>query len=335
MDRLVSVAPMMDWTDRHCRFFHRLLSRRTLLYTEMLTSSAVIHGDRQRLLRMDPAERPVALQLGGSEPEELAKAARIAEDCGYDEINLNVGCPSDRVQRGRFGACLMHEPDTVAECVAAMVAAVRVPVTVKTRTGVDQRDRYEDLADFVAQVSTAGCQVFVLHARKAWLQGLSPKQNRELPPLCYPLVHRLKRDFPKLTVILNGGIRSLDQGAAQLPSVDGFMLGRAAYHDPYLLAEVDRRFFGATAPSTGRSHIVRCLLPYIDAHLAEGGRLPNVTRHILGLYHGQPGAKVWRRTLSQRAHLPGAGGALLEDALAEVEGEAFPAERRRASMAAG
>jgi len=319
---------MMDWTDRHCRYFHRLLTRHALLYTEMLTSGAVIHGDRERLLRFDPAEHPLALQLGGSEPEELAQAAAIGEACGYDEVNLNVGCPSDRVQRGRFGACLMREPETVAAGVMAMRAAVGIPVTVKTRIGVDDRDRYRDLVDFVARVAAAGCLVFVIHARKAWLQGLSPKQNRELPPLRYDWVHWLKRDFPQLTVILNGGVLSLEQGAAHLPALDGFMLGRAAYHDPYQLAGADQRFYGLTAPPVPRAQAVQRLLPYVEAHLAEGGRLPNVTRHLLGLFHGQPGAKSWRRVLSQGAHRPGAGPELLEAALAAVAAEGARSERR-------
>lgn len=333
--RTVSVAPMMDWTDRHCRYFHRLLSKRTLLYTEMLTSAAVVHGDRGRLLRFDPAEHPVALQLGGSDHDELARAAVIGEAFGYDEINLNVGCPSDRVQRGRFGACLMLEPETVAQCVAAMQAAVSVPVTVKTRIGVDDRDRYEDLAAFISRVAEAGCQVFIVHARKGWLQGLSPKQNRELPPLHYERVYRLKADFPHLTFVLNGGIQSLEQGLGHLPGLDGIMLGRTAYHDPYQLALVDRWVNAEAATPVSRAAVVAAMLPYVRRHLLEGGRLPDISRHMLALFHGQPGAKLWRRTISQGAHLPGAGAELLKDALEAVEREALQVKWRRQHAESG
>ncbi len=333
--RRVSVAPMMDWTDRHCRYFHRLLSSRTLLYSEMLTSAAVVHGDYARLLRFHPAEHPVALQLGGSDPKQLARAAVLAESFGYDEINLNVGCPSDRVQRGRFGACLMLEPEIVAECVATMCTAVAVPVTVKTRIGVDDSDRYEDLAAFVARVAEAGCRIFIVHARKAWLQGLSPKQNRELPPLRYDRVYRLKAEFPQLTIILNGGIQSLEQGLDHLPGLDGIMLGRAAYHDPYQLAAADQRGYAEPATPVERGEVVAAMLPYVRAHMEEGGRLPEVSRHMLGLFHGQPGAKLWRRLISQGAHLPGAGPELLEAALEAVEREAHRAAERRPSHRGG
>jgi tRNA-dihydrouridine synthase A len=318
LDRLISVAPMLDWTDRHYRFFLRLLTRHTLLYTEMVTTGAVLRGDRERLLGYDPAEHPLALQLGGSEPGELARCAGIAAEFGYDEVNLNVGCPSDRVQSGRFGACLMAEPDLVAECVAAMRAAVNLPVTVKTRIGIDGRDSYEELVDFVARVATGGCEVFVIHARKAWLNGLSPKENRQIPPLRYEIVHRIKRDFPGLTVVLNGGLTDLDQVAEQLRQVDGVMIGRAAYENPYLLAGVDRRFFGSSAPPSSRHQVIRAFLPYVEAQLRQGTPLHCMTRHILGLFQGVPGARAWRRHLSERACRHGAGVEVLEATLREV-----------------
>ncbi len=318
LDRLISVAPMLDWTDRHYRFFLRLLTRHTLLYTEMVTTGAVLRGDRERLLGYDPAEHPLALQLGGSEPGELARCAGIAAEFGYDEVNLNVGCPSDRVQSGRFGACLMAEPDLVAECVAAMRAAVNLPVTVKTRIGIDGRDSYEELVDFVARVAMGGCEVFVIHARKAWLNGLSPKENRQIPPLRYEIVHRIKRDFPGLTVVLNGGLTDLDQVAEQLRQVDGVMIGRAAYENPYLLAGVDYRFFGSSAPPSSRHQVIRALLPYVEAQLRQGTPLHCMTRHILGLFQGVPGARAWRRHLSERACRHGAGVEVLEAALREI-----------------
>ncbi len=318
LDRLLAIAPMLDWTDRHCRYFLRLLTRHTLLYTEMITTGAALRGDRERLLAHDPAEHPLALQLGGSDPAELARCARIAADWGYDEVNLNVGCPSDRVQSGRFGACLMAEPDLVAECVAAMRAAADLPVTVKSRIGIDGRDAYEELADFVRRVAAGGCAVFIVHARKAWLSGLSPKQNREIPPLRYEIVHRLKRDFPELTVVLNGGLITLEQVAEQLRQVDGAMIGRAAYENPYLLAEADERFFGASAPPPGRHQVVRALLPYLEKQLRAGTPLHCMTRPILGLFQGLPGARAWRRTLSERACRRGAGVEVVEAALARV-----------------
>jgi tRNA-dihydrouridine synthase A len=316
----LSVAPMMDWTDRHCRAFHRTLTSRALLYTEMLTTGAVLHADRERLMGFDAFERPVALQLGGSDPADLAQAARIGEAMGYDEINLNVGCPSDRVQSGRFGACLMREPELVAECMAAMIAAVGVPVTVKCRIGVDDQDPEEALYRLVDLSAQAGVRTFVVHARKAWLAGLSPKENRDIPPLDYPLVYRLKRDRPGLTVIINGGITSLDEAEAHLAQgVDGVMLGRAAYHEPALLGQVDRRLFGE-----GRDmdpfEAVRAFMPYVEARLAEGWRLPAITRHMLGLFHGQPGARSWRRILTVEAIRPGAGAEVIERALEAVGG---------------
>jgi tRNA-dihydrouridine synthase A len=301
------VAPMIDWTDRHCRMFHRSLSRRARLYTEMIAAAAVLHGDRERLLAFDPAERPLALQLGGADPRELARAARIGEDFGYDEINLNVGCPSDKVQSGRFGACLMASPELVAECVAAMSAAVRIPVTVKHRLGIDDQDTEETLERFVTTVASGGCRLFIVHARKAWLHGLDPKQNREIPPLDHPRVHRLGRDHPELDVVLNGGIGSLAQAEPHLAHVDGVMLGRAAYQTPWLLSHVDHRFFGAENTVANRHEAVSGFLPYMERQLAEGVPLHHMTRHMLGLFHGQPGARRWRRQLSENAHRAGAG----------------------------
>ena len=311
-----SVAPMMDWTDRHCRFFHRLLAPRALLYTEMVTASAVLHGDRARLLGYDEAEHPVALQLGGSEPDELAQAARIGAALGYDEVNLNVGCPSDRVQSGRFGACLMREPALVRDCVAAMrqaCAPLGVPVTVKCRIGVDDQDEYEGLAAFVEQVQASGCDVFIVHARKAWLQGLSPKENREVPPLNYARVYRLKQEHPALTVVINGGVSGVDEVCAHLDHVDGVMLGRTAYHEPYRLAEIEHALHGTPLPD--RDEVLARLRPYVEAHLARGDRLQHITRHILGLYQGLPGARAFRRVLSEQAHRADAGWDVVERAL--------------------
>jgi tRNA-dihydrouridine synthase A len=317
----LSVAPMMDWTDRHCRYVHRLLSRNALLYTEMVTAPAVIHGDRERLLGFDPAEHPIALQLGGSDPAQLAEATRIAADYGYDEINLNVGCPSDRVQSGSFGAVLMESPGLVADCVAAMIAASPVEVTVKCRIGVDDQVPEEILPEFLSRVAAAGVNRFTIHARKAWLQGLSPKENREVPPLDYDLVFAIKETFPHLHLSINGGISSLEAAEGFLArSIDGVMIGRAAYHQPAdILAEADRRIWG---DDTGRSaeEVVRAMLPYIEVHLASGGRLHQITRHMLGLFHGRPGARHWRRILSEGAHEEGAGLPLVLKALAEVEG---------------
>ncbi len=311
----VCVAPMMDYTDRHFRYFVRLMTRHTLLYTEMVTSGAILHGDHRRFLEFHPAEHPVALQLGGSEPQALAACAKHAADYGYDEVNLNVGCPSDRVQSGRFGACLMNEPKLVAECVAAMRSASPVPVTVKTRIGVDDRDSYEELTEFVATVAGAGCKVFIIHARKAWLKGLSPKENREIPPLRYDVAARLKRDFPDLTVVVNGGVQTLEAMQAHLGEFDGVMVGREAVSNPYLFASVDKRFFGAAAAPLSRPDILRAWLPYIGAQLQEGVPLARVTRHALGLFHGCAGARAWRRALSEEATRPGAGLAVLHQAL--------------------
>ncbi len=313
---------MMDWTDRHCRYFLRLISRRVLLYTEMVTTGAIIHGDRARFLRFDPDEHPVALQLGGSEPGELATCARLGEDWGYDEINLNVGCPSDRVQSGRFGACLMATPGVVADCVAAMREAVSVDVTVKHRIGIDDRDSYGELCDFVGRVSEAGARTFIVHARKAWLQGLSPKENREIPPLSYETVHRLKGDFPHLEIVINGGITTLDQALDQLDRVDGVMIGRAAYHDPWLLADADRRLFGDDHPLPSRHDIVELMIPYIERECAAGTPLGRITRHLLGLFQGRPRARAWRRHISENAHRRGADARVVLDAAERVPREA-------------
>jgi tRNA-dihydrouridine synthase A len=310
---------MMDWTDRHCRVLHRQLTARALLYTEMLTTGAILHGDRARLLAFDPAEHPVALQLGGSDPAELVEAARIGEAEGYDEINLNVGCPSDRVQSGRFGACLMREPELVAECMAAIAAAVKVPATVKCRIGVDDQDPDESLFRLVDLCAAAGVRHFVVHARKALLQGLSPKENRDVPPLNYPLVYRLKRERPELTISINGGVGSLDEAQAHLAHVDGVMLGRAAYHTPALLGEVDQRLFGAGAAVTAVEAVER-YKPYIARELARGTHLAAMTRHMLGLFHGAPGARAWRRILTVEGVKAGAGLQVIDAALAAVSG---------------
>jgi len=291
---------MLDWTDRHCRYFHRLLTRHALLYTEMVTTGALLHGDRERFLHFDPAEHPLALQLGGSDPENLASCAGMAENFAYDEVNLNVGCPSDRVQNGRFGACLMAEPDLVAECVAAMRENVAIPVTVKCRIGIDDCDSYSALQHFIATVAAAGCGTFIVHARKAWLRGLSPKQNREIPPLRHDLVYRIKQDFPDLQIVINGGITSLEQSRGMLEFVDGVMIGREAYHNPYLLSGVDRLFLDANLPVKTRQEVIMEFLPYVQRQLSQGVRLHSMTRHILGLFHGVPGARGWRRHLSER-----------------------------------
>ncbi|NBB17630.1 tRNA dihydrouridine(20/20a) synthase DusA [Caulobacter sp. SLTY] len=313
-----SVAPMMDWTDRHCRALHRVLSGRALLYTEMVTTGAVLHGDREKLLGYDPAEHPVALQLGGSDPDDLAASARIGADLGYDEINLNVGCPSDRVQSGRFGACLMREPELVADCMAAMKAAVDVPVTVKCRIGVDDQEPTESLFRLVDLSSAAGVTTFIVHARKAWLKGLSPKENRDIPPLDYPLVYRLKRERPDLTIVINGGVASLEEAEAHLEQVDGVMMGRAAYHEAGLLGEVDRRLFGEAVGDVSPFAAVERYRPYLLARLAEGVHLPAMARHMLGLFHGRPGARAWRRILTVEGVKPGAGIEVVDRALDAV-----------------
>jgi tRNA-dihydrouridine synthase A len=309
---------MMEWTDRHCRFFHRLMTRQALLYTEMVTTGAVLHGDRTQLIGFDPFEHPVALQLGGSDPGALAQCARIAQDLGYDEINLNVGCPSDRVQEGRFGACLMAEPAHVGDCVAAMKAQVTVPVTVKCRIGIDEQDPEEALETFATAVERAGVDGLVVHARKAWLKGLSPRQNRDVPPLDYGRVHRLKAAHPRLPVVLNGGIATLTEAAPHLDKVDGVMMGRAAYQEPWRLIEVDPLMFGAPAPLRTSQDAAQALVPYIERELARGTRLSAITRHMLGLFRAVPGARAFRRHLSTEAVKPGAGADVLVAALALV-----------------
>lgn len=318
LNRKFTVAPMLDWTDRYCRYFHRLLTKQAVLYTEMVTTGAILHGERERHLGFDPCEQPVALQLGGSEPQELAECARIAADYGYAEINLNVGCPSERVQKGAFGACLMAEPSLIAECVAAMQAAVSIPVTVKHRIGIDEQNDYVALAQFVSTVAQAGCQTFIVHARKAWLKGLSPKENREIPPLRYEWVYQLKRDFPQLEILINGGITTLEQCQQHLQWVDGVMVGREAYHNPWLLAQVDPVLYGTPAPFHERKAVLQALLPFVEAQLAAGVPLNHISRHILGLFQGMPGARAWRRMISENAHKPEAGITLLMDAAKKV-----------------
>ena len=318
--RKFSVAPMMDWTDRHCRFFLRLLSKNALLYTEMVTTGALINGDADRFLRHDEAEHPLALQLGGSVPADLAVCARMAQQAGYDEVNLNVGCPSDRVQNNMIGACLMAHPALVADCVKAMRDAVSIPVTVKHRIGINGRDSYAQLCDFVGTVRDAGCTSFTVHARIAILEGLSPKENRDIPPLRYDIAAQLKTDFPELEIILNGGIKTLDQCEEHLQVFDGVMLGREAYHNPYILAEVDQRLFGSSAPVISRAHALALLRPYIAAHLAAGGSMHHITRHILGLGQGFPGARRFRQLLSVDIHKAKDPLALLDQAGELLEG---------------
>lgn len=312
-----SIAPMLDWTDRHCRYFHRLMSQQALLYTEMVTTGAIIHG-KGDYLAYNEAEHPLSLQLGGSNAADLAHCAKIAQARGYDEINLNVGCPSDRVQNGRFGACLMGEPALVADCVKAMRDAVSIPVTVKTRIGIDEQDSYAFLQAFIEQVSAAGCDTFIVHARKAWLSGLSPKENREIPPLDYPRVYQLKQDYPMLTIAINGGVTTLAQAQAHLLHVDGVMMGREAYQNPYLLAHVDNTLFGMDRAIPSRHQIVHAMLPYIEQELAKDNYLSHITRHMLGLFQQVPGARAWRRHLSENACKQGAGVQVVLDALAKV-----------------
>jgi len=317
--RRLSVAPMLDWTDRYCRFFLRQISRHVLLYTEMITTGALLHRDPAQFLDYDAQEHPLALQLGGSDPQELAHCTRLAAQWGYDEINLNVGCPSDRVQNGRFGACLMAVPELVADCVAAMQEVTDRPVTVKHRIGIDEQDSYEQLAHFVDTIAQAGCRTFIVHARKAWLQGLSPKDNREIPPLRYEQVHRLKADFPHLQVVINGGFKSLQEVQQQLTRLDGVMVGREAYHNPWMLAEVDQQVYGDAPAADSRREVVEAMLPFIAEQLELGTPLHRVTRHMLGLYQGIPGARAWRRTLSQQGVKKGAGIEVLQEAISHVE----------------
>jgi len=318
-DRRFCVAPMMDWTDRHCRSFHRVLTRHALLYTEMATSAAIMHGDVDRLIGFDPAEQPVALQLGGSDPDELAKAARIGADRGYCEVNLNAGCPSDRVQSGRFGACLMCEPELVADCLQAMKEAIAIPVTLKCRIGVDDQEPRDALPELLSHVQSRGIQSVIIHARKAWLKGLSPKENRSIPPLDYDLVHEMKAAFPDMEIILNGGLETLESGLAAQGNLDGIMLGRAAYHTPWELAGVDHAVYGAGNPVTSPDAAVAAYLPYIQIQLEAGVRLHSITRHMLGLFHGRPGARQWRRVLSENAVRDGAGLDVVREALAATQ----------------
>ncbi len=306
---------MLDWTDRHCRYFLRQITRHTLLYTEMITTGALIHREPARFLDYHPAEHPLALQIGGSDPAELAVCARLADEWAYDEVNLNVGCPSDRVQSGRFGACLMADPPLVADCVTAMSQASPRPVTVKHRIGIDDMDSYDALARFVDSVAQAGCKTFIVHARKAWLQGLSPRENREIPPLRYQVVHQLKRDFPHLELVINGGFKTLAQAQQQLVHLDGVMIGREAYQNPWMLVDADSRIFGDTTDMVARKQVVKRMLPYTEQQHAAGVPLHRITRHMLGLFQGQRGARAWRRFLSERAHRPDSGPELLNTAL--------------------
>ena len=317
-EKILAVAPMMDWTDRHCRYFLRLISKRAWLYTEMVTTGAILHGDKERFLAFDPAEHPIALQLGGSDPKALAAAAIEGERFGYDEININVGCPSDRVQNGRFGACLMAEPDLVADAVRAIGEKVGLPVTVKTRIGIDDRDDYGFLRDFVGSITEAGCRHVIIHARKAILAGLSPKENREIPPLDFGRVRRLKRDFPDVTVILNGGLKAPDHILQEIDHVDGVMIGREAYQNPYSLIAMERALFDVEEAVRTRHDIVRCFLDYVDDRRAAGVPVKSMTRHILGLFNGLPGARAWRRHLSEEAVRENAGPEVIEAALARV-----------------
>ncbi len=313
---------MLDWTDRHCRYFLRLISKHAVLYTEMVTTGAILRGNRERFLDFDPSEHPVALQLGGSEPGDLAESARYGEQWGYDEINLNVGCPSDKVQSGSFGACLMITPQLVADCVKAMRDKVSIDVTVKHRIGVDDHDSYTELCDFIGTIADAGCNTFIVHARKAWLQGLSPKENRDIPPLSYETVHQLKRDFPQLEIIINGGITSLEQTASQLEYVDGVMIGREAYHNPWILSQADHLIFNQEQkPSRSRHQIIEALIPYVDRELSRGTPINRISRHILGLFQGRPGARKWRRMISEESHKKETDSELLLQAAAQVERE--------------
>lgn len=321
LNRRISVAPMMEWTDRHDRFFLRQISKYTLLYSEMVTTGAILHGNRERFLQFNQQEHPLAIQLGGSNPSELAECAKICEQYGYDEINLNVGCPSDRVQSGRIGACLMAEPELVGDCLAAMSDVVKVPVTVKHRIGIDDLDSYQHLTNFVDVVSQSGCKTFIVHARKAILSGLSPKQNRQIPPLIYPRVYQLKRDFPNLEIIINGGVTSLAEVEEHLQNVDGVMIGREAYHNPYILADVDSLFFDSADSSPSRQQVIEKLVPYIESQLAQGTRLQHISRHILGLFHAQPNGKLWRRYLSENAYRKESGIEVIHQALRLVINE--------------
>ena len=319
----LSIAPMMDRTDRHYRYFMRQITRRTLLYTEMVTSQALKYGDLDKLLGFDPIEHPIALQVGGDNPQDLAHCAKLATDWGYDEINLNVGCPSSRVQSGNFGACLMFDPDRVADCIAQMKAATSIPVTVKHRIGVDDRDSYEDLTSFVKTVAAAGCDRFTVHARKAWLQGLSPKENRDIPPLRYEDVHQLKRDFPELFIEINGGFITLEQSLEQLTSVNAVMIGRAAYDEPYMFADADRLFYHDDSPVRSRHEVVEAMFDYVDRQVSEGKKLHTIARHMLQLFKDQPRNRLWKRILTEKGSTPGLGSEVLKEAMDVVPREAI------------
>ncbi|MGB0847880.1 MAG: tRNA dihydrouridine(20/20a) synthase DusA [Thiolinea sp.] len=314
LNRRFTIAPMLDWTDRHCRFFHRLLTQNAVLYTEMVTTGAILHGNAVRHLSFNGEEHPVALQLGGSEPDDMTRCAEIGQQYGYDEVNINVGCPSERVQRGAFGACLMAEPELIAACVGSMQRAVDIPVTVKNRIGIDDQEDYAGLSHFVETVAASGCKTFIVHARKAWLKGLSPKQNREIPPLRYELVYQLKQDFPELEIIINGGIKTLAEAQQHLDHVDGVMLGREAYQNPWILAEVDQLFYDSERAAMSRDEVVSALASYIDRQQEQGVWLNHISRHILGLFQGMPGARKWRRHISENAHKPGSDSGVIRDA---------------------
>jgi len=321
LNRTFSVAPMLDWTDRHQRYFMRLITHHTLLYTEMVTTGAIIYGDRDRYLQFNDAEHPLVLQLGGSEPKDLAECAKIAEDYGYDEVNLNLGCPSNRVQNGSFGACMMAEPALVSECIAAMNQVVDIPVTVKNRIGIDDHDSFDELVDFIGRLHEAGCDTFIIHARKAILQGLSPKENRHIPPLKYDFVYKIKQLFPQCSISLNGGVKTLTQCEEHLQHVDGVMMGREAYHNPYLLADVDRRFYNDEHTPLTRHEVVEAMFPYIQNQLDAGIRLQSIVRHMLGIFQGVKGTKAWKRFLSENAHKKEAGLDVLKQALLLIDQE--------------
>ncbi|MFT2092342.1 tRNA dihydrouridine(20/20a) synthase DusA [Paraglaciecola sp. 2405UD69-4] len=330
INRTISVAPMLDWTDKHCRYFLRQISKHTLLYTEMVTTGAIIFG-KGDYLAYNQEEHPVALQLGGSDPADMARCSALAQTYGYDEVNINVGCPSDRVQNGRFGACLMAEPETVAACIKSMQAEVDIPVTVKSRIGIDEMDEYKDLSAFIDTVASAGCSTFIVHARKAWLQGLSPKQNRDVPPLMYDRVYQLKQEFPRLHIGINGGVKTIAETAEHLQHIDSVMIGREVYSNPYILAEVDKLFYQDEAPARTRFEVVEAMLPYVEQQIAEGARPWHIARHMLGLFQGQPGGRIWRRYLSQNGTKAGVGIELLTDALdvlkeAQVKAKSFQSE---------
>lgn len=330
INRSISIAPMLDWTDKHCRYFLRLISQHAVLYTEMVTTGAIIFG-KGDYLSYNQQEHPVALQLGGSDPSDMARCAAKAQEYGYDEVNINVGCPSDRVQNGRFGACLMAEPQTVAACIKSMQAEVDIPVTVKSRIGIDEMDEYKDLTTFIQQVADAGCDTFIVHARKAWLKGLSPKENRDIPPLIYERVYHLKEEFPLLNISLNGGVKTLDDAQLHLNYLDGVMIGREVYSNPYILAEVDKRFYHDDHPIPSRQELVIAMLPYVEEQLAQGARVWHIARHMLGIFQGQPGGRIWRRYLSQNGTAADAGVELLVNALETLNEAQFQAQKFQAS----